>query len=335
MDFLSLILPIFLLTLLANLVEKQENDLFHTTFDWLLLILNLPVLALGISFLFLPPDQLDSFMVLALPETAVRSYGIALISVALWGALMSFRPVRQLLAKLMPLRADSPVHAVALLLSGYVVGSTFITLIEVGGLDGLAETTITAGLTDLTIQQFAFVVIALLGVGVIVRRDSDEVQTRLALEPIEGAMVGRAMAWAFVLLLVQMASIGLWLLVDEAGFNQVNSATENVFSSFDTLWEVFALAVVTGLGEEILFRGALQPVLGLPFTALVFTIAHTQYGFTPATLSIFILAVILGYLRQRYNTTQTVLVHFFFNFVVGLMALIPAEEGLTIIWGLF
>ena len=76
------------------------------------------------------------------------------------------------------------------------------------------------------------------------------------------------------------------------------------------------------MGEEILFRGALQPVFGIVFTSLLFAVVHVQYGLTPITLAVFLLGLILGILRKRTNTTVTILVHFGYNFILGLMALL-------------
>jgi hypothetical protein len=80
--------------------------------------------------------------------------------------------------------------------------------------------------------------------------------------------------------------------------------------------------LAAGIGEELLFRGALQPVLGLWFTAILFAASHIQYGLTPATLAVFIIAIALGIIRQRTNTTVAILVHFGYDFVIGLLALL-------------
>ncbi len=70
---------------------------------------------------------------------------------------------------------------------------------------------------------------------------------------------------------------------------------------------IFGLTV--GIGEELLFRGAIQPRFGLVQTAFLFATFHTQYGFTWLLLGVFANGLILGILRNRYGTTACILTH--------------------------
>jgi hypothetical protein len=74
----------------------------------------------------------------------------------------------------------------------------------------------------------------------------------------------------------------------------------------------------------MLFRGALQPVFGILGTSIVFAVSHTQYGLTPATLTVFLLSLVLGVIRQRSNTTVAIFVHAGYNFLLGLLALLAS-----------
>jgi membrane protease YdiL (CAAX protease family) len=40
------------------------------------------------------------------------------------------------------------------------------------------------------------------------------------------------------------------------------------------LWHIIVISLLAGLGEELLFRGVLQPVIGLPLASLVFGAVH-------------------------------------------------------------
>jgi membrane protease YdiL (CAAX protease family) len=84
---------------------------------------------------------------------------------------------------------------------------------------------------------------------------------------------------------------------------------------------LFALliGVGAGLGEETLFRGAVQPILGIIPTSILFASMHVQYGPSLLLGYIFVLSLGLGYLRRRYNTTASFLAHAGYNFV-GVMA---------------
>jgi membrane protease YdiL (CAAX protease family) len=40
------------------------------------------------------------------------------------------------------------------------------------------------------------------------------------------------------------------------------------------MWHILLISLLAGLGEELLFRGVLQPVIGLPLASLVFGAVH-------------------------------------------------------------
>jgi len=81
---------------------------------------------------------------------------------------------------------------------------------------------------------------------------------------------------------------------------------------------VAALALLPGICEEILFRGALQPRIGLIATAALFTSIHTQYGLSFDTLSILVVAVGLGLIRKYANTTTSGICHVTYNLLAAI-----------------
>ncbi|NDJ85058.1 MAG: CPBP family intramembrane metalloprotease, partial [Chloroflexi bacterium] len=60
---------------------------------------------------------------------------------------------------------------------------------------------------------------------------------------------------------------------------------------------------------------ALQPIFGLWWTAIFFTLVHMQYTLTPAALIILMVAIGLGWLRRRYNLYAAIAAHFLYNFI--------------------
>jgi membrane protease YdiL (CAAX protease family) len=68
------------------------------------------------------------------------------------------------------------------------------------------------------------------------------------------------------------------------------------------------LGVSAGVGEELAMRGALQPRLGLVFTAVVFAGLHVHYSWI-GIATILLLGVVLGVIRERTSTTVAILVH--------------------------
>jgi len=85
-----------------------------------------------------------------------------------------------------------------------------------------------------------------------------------------------------------------------------------------------ALGLFSGIGEEILYRGALQPAFGIVVTSLVFALHHSQYV-NPGLLVIFVIGLLLGLVRKYFGTTSAILVHALYNTVLLLLSLAAAQ----------
>jgi membrane protease YdiL (CAAX protease family) len=114
----------------------------------------------------------------------------------------------------------------------------------------------------------------------------------------------------------------LWTLANPQASEVVTELTNVLLGDIDTVWEWFLLSLGAGLSEELLFRGAIQPIFGLGPTALLFAVLHVQYGFTPVNLFVLLLGIFFGIVRQRTNTTVAILIHFAYDFALGLIALL-------------
>jgi len=310
------------LILLANVITTSRNEPYYRLFDWLLLVFNVPLFLAGVVFVLIPEEQvaiLEAGTGLAIQNTL--AFGIAMQAMALWGVLMSRRSVRETLARWLPLDPLSPVHALALLLSGYLVGNVVLVMTQ-GGLERFAETAVAPSVAQVILQGMIFVVAALLGVGWLVRRGPGELAQRLGLEGLNGQQISRGVRWIIVLVTVQWAVGAAWFLLDPEQAELLGDINELLLGDFDTVWQWLLLALASGVGEELLFRGALQPVLGLWPTAVLFALLHIQYGLTPITLVVFAIGVILGYVRRRDNTTLAIFIHTGYNFILGLLALL-------------
>ncbi len=82
--------------------------------------------------------------------------------------------------------------------------------------------------------------------------------------------------------------------------------------------EIVILALASSIGEELLFRGALLPWLGLVVQAVIFALLHVGPGkrFLPWTLSAFVLGAGFGALAQYTgNLGGPIAAHFMINFL--------------------
>lgn len=307
---------------LANFLVLLDNDPYKRLFDWLLLAINVPALLFG-GFLILAPPQtlagLQPDIALAFPNQT--AYGAMLAAIALWDILACLRPFRRILARWLPLDPTSPVHTLALVLSGVLAGSTLLTLTQ-GGLEGLAETAVSTPLADFVFQQLLFVLLAALGTGLLVRRRLPALAKRLGLERPSWSQIRFGLRWIAILVFIQWVVGMIWAFTSPDQSELVEGISDVLLGNFDTVIEWLIVALGAGIGEEILFRGALQPIFGLWFTSIIFAIAHIQYGFTLVTILIFVISAALGYIRRRTNTTVAIFVHTGYDFVLGMFYLL-------------
>lgn len=92
------------------------------------------------------------------------------------------------------------------------------------------------------------------------------------------------------------------------------------------------ISVCAGFGEELLFRGALQPFWGIAITALVFVAIHGYLDIRDWRISIYGLIMtgfmaILGYLTEAYGIWTAVLAHTMIDIV--LLMRVNDADGLN------
>jgi len=80
--------------------------------------------------------------------------------------------------------------------------------------------------------------------------------------------------------------------------------------------EIFLLAAASSVGEEMLFRGALLPMMGLGLSSALFAAMHVraQWRFLPWTIMSFIMGLAMGLLYQKLgNLGAPIVAHFTIN----------------------
>lgn len=254
---------------------------------------------------------------------------------SLFGLLMLLRAPRRAVARFTSVDPTNPVHAVALSMSFLVLVNLFITLgLGLKNMAEMLEASQAAGVeTNLTValwvQNIIFLVMALVGVGWLARRTFKGVLNRLGLvvPTLSQAVVG------FVLgLLLVPAIILLELAASRVGFGadpDVERLTEQLIGPLTlSIPGILTLGLAAAIGEESVFRGALQPRFGLVLTTLLFALLHSQYGFSFSTVAVFLVGLVLGFLRLRANTTTAMITHAVYNMSLGLIAYLGLLENL-------
>jgi len=271
----------------------------------------------GLTFLIGALDVAGASLLIAIPGVQNRlPLDIGIMATGLIAATLASKPVRERVARVLPTDPDNPVHALALVLAviffGLQVSTTLLTNLASAPQAGI-------GVGDLVAQDLGLVVLAAAGVGVFTRRDLRQAAARLSLVVPAWWQVVLALAAAGAMYAFSEATVALSQVLTPDLYRQVSANTGQIFGGLvSNPLGIAALAVLPALGEEILFRGALQPRLGLIATALLFTASHSEYGFSLDILSVLIAAFGLGLLRKFTNTTTSAISHAAYNLVVGV-----------------
>jgi len=173
-------------------------------------------------------------------------------------------------------------------------------------------------------SQLPFVVIALLGVDTGIRRGPRETLARLGYGSISLVHIGVIALFIVAAFVLSLATEALFPQLQPDLYSKVGEISETLFdpeglNPISAVLFALLIGVGAGLGEETLFRGAVQPVLGIPATSVLFASMHVQYGPSMLLGYIFVLSIGLGFLRRYVNTTASFLAHAGYN-TLGILA---------------
>jgi hypothetical protein len=173
-------------------------------------------------------------------------------------------------------------------------------------------------------SQLPFVIVALLGVGAFIRLGPRETLARLGYGPISLRHVGLVALFILAAFAVSLGADYLFSQLQPDLYRKVGEISGTLFnprglSLVSAVLFALLIGVGAGLGEETLFRGAVQPVFGIPATSVLFASMHVQYGPSLLLGYIFVLSIGLGLLRRYINTTASFLAHAGYN-TLGILA---------------
>ena len=246
-----------------------------------------------------------------------------IIAVAIAIGLPLLTQVRQLLARVMPFdpRSSADMIGLSVLLA---------TAVVVGGTSLIASSDVqitSVSVLELVTQAVALILIAFFGIGFLFERDFRGSLKRLGIEAIEPRDVWISLGVVVILFIVTILGSALTIAFQPGLEDQINKNLGTMTQDLSSFSGALILGISAGLGEEILFRGAIQPRYGLVFTSIVFALLHVQYGFSFTILSIFGVSLILGYLRQRINTSASIISHIVYDVIAVLLSVAGGGSG--------
>ncbi|MGQ9682877.1 MAG: CPBP family glutamic-type intramembrane protease [Anaerolineae bacterium] len=266
---------------------------------------------MGLSALISPGDALAG----ASRPSLLRG-SVVLTITAVLSLLALLPPVRRLAARQLPLRAASPVNAVALSLAFIGIGAwaAFVTPLPNAEMLSLKPTVPFAILNELPLA-----LAGILGVGLLTRRSWRQTWERLGMGKLTWRQALAALGAIVGLLVMAQGLEASERILNPAAYEAIESMGRAMWGDMRTPLAALLVSLASGTCEEILFRGALQPRLGLVMTSLLFAAVHTQYGVTLSLLSVLLAGVVLGLFRQRANTTACIMIHVLYNLGVFLL----------------
>lgn len=257
------------------------------------------------------------------PESAtvIQDYQVIFSFVALTGLLVIFDGVRDFINKYLKLNYHAPISLCALIMAIMLLGFSLYVLMvfrSLGGFINFAAKGVESLIsTQIVIYQLLyFAAISFLGVGLFIRRTFRQSLQRLGLTLPKLKDWGLVIVFAIGLFLINYLMEFMGAKLNLIDLQAEKEASRAIFQGMNTFGAMLVLAAGAGIGEEILFRGALQPKFGILFTTILFVLLHGQYQLW-GLITVFLLGIILAYQRKISNTTSVVISHFLYD-LIGL-----------------
>ncbi len=251
--------------------------------------------------------------------------GALLLALAAATLLPLWRPVRALLARVTPLDPDSAVDTSGLIGLLWLLVLTGTTLLTVNLEEVATRVRITAG--DAVVNLLAYPLVALSMVGIFITRGWRESVKRLGLERLSPRQILFAVALVVPLLITNVAVDAAGRRLQPEVYADLEGVLRAMSSNVTNPLTAILLGLSAGIGEEVLFRGAIQPRLGIALTTLAFAVGHAQYGLTFAIAYILVAGLVFGYERKYLNTTACIITHATFDIVAFLLPLLAGGGG--------
>ncbi|MGA7671788.1 MAG: type II CAAX endopeptidase family protein [Nitrolancea sp.] len=242
-----------------------------------------------------------------------NNYMIAATGIAIGVPLIP--QVRRLCSRFMPFDPVSPADMIGL-------STLLATAVYSVGISLRSDANVNIGsvsATELVSQAVALIFISYFGVGFLMNRRFRDATDRLGLNSITGRQLGRAVALVAGLFAVTIASGILTYYLEPNLDKQIQDNLKNMTQDVSSIGGALLLGISAGAGEEILFRGAIQPRYGIIFTSIVFASLHIQYGISLTIVGIFFVSILLGIERKRVNTTASMVTHVIYDVLAVIM----------------
>ncbi|MCX8094164.1 MAG: CPBP family intramembrane metalloprotease [Candidatus Goldbacteria bacterium] len=104
-------------------------------------------------------------------------------------------------------------------------------------------------------------------------------------------------------------------------FKDIKIVIEEIINSFNlNVFDIFIISLLAGVCEEILFRGVIQPMLGIWLTSFIFILLHGYFNPLNWRMSVFgilmfCLSMIIGLIYIKYGLISAIIFHIVYDFI--------------------
>lgn len=244
-----------------------------------------------------------------------RDNGPLLLAIGFGLSLPLVKPFRSLLARVTPIDAVSPIDMAALSVFLAVLGFLVAVSLDAPEPDEVGE----VDYAGLIVQLLAWIGLSYVVVATRIRRTIGQANARLGLARPTARTVLIACGFFFVAMVVNGIAGVLTQELQPGTSDEVEQGLQELTGEFQSPLGAVLIAVSAGIGEELFFRGALQPKFGIVLTSVCFALLHTNYGLSFITLGVFGMGMVFGWLRLKYGTVAPMITHGLVNFVAVMV----------------
>ena len=271
----------------------------------------------GIYLLFGLPGGLLSAAGLAL-TTNGQVGGPLILGLGLAFSLPLFKPFRRLIAQVTPMDPSSPIDLCGLAMILAVMTFLIIQARLTGPVElGEGESGALAGNAAwLVLTMVTFVAVAYASVGYRIYRNGDDATRRLGLTVPDLKTIGISLACVIPCFIVSTIGSLLTVAFQPDLVDNVEETMDQITNGLQNPAGALLIGLTAGIGEELLFRGAVQPRFGIVIAALIWTTLHFQYEFSFILVGLFGVGIVLGFQRKYFGTTSAIITHATYNMIV-------------------
>lgn len=243
-----------------------------------------------------------------------KHWGALLLGLGLALALPLVKQFRVSLAGITPMDPSSPID-----MSGLAVLLSVIIVTAYSLRNASPTDTGSVGAASLIINLVTFVALAFVAVGYRLYRNGREAVCRLGLHRPSAKAVALALLAVIGCFILSIAAslVTKWLQPDL--FDSLQKSIPDLTSNIQNPLGAALLGLTAGVGEEIFFRGAIQPRFGIFLTAALFALLHSQYGWSWIIAGLFGIGILLGIERKYLGTPASIITHAVYNFLVVIL----------------